>query len=479
MAPAEAERCRSAPVNSRAARHDVAADAEMEEPKPVKACRHSRFHMTCAGCQQRFGWAELEGERGGVRPLLPIAQKAEKASRTPAPGDQASAAQKVKREADVVKVKRELVDGWSTEVAQMQKKVAAVKVKRELVDEEINQPSQRDPAEASPCKRSRVAQESLDSSRTPVCGTLCLSMPAWISRRGRWLHVDLGGRRARDQAAMVLAEVVRAALSRLIEGSDGLLVSLQLTGNQLHREGLEALLEATSRGCLNGRARVADLAVERNKLDGRAATLLAAWCARQPGGPPDELHLSQNKIGDEGAHALLSGLSRCATASALPIWVELSRNRIRQAGKLLDSLSTEMPLCLAADRSACGPSMCASCCSGAPAGKKPRLHLPGIMEQHGESEETILVAPPAQHAEAPAAAPKLSDGYAAAAAAEAAESARLAAIAQDASCSRHLWAQSLGSKYLQPSPSLSSVADVAEPPPSCGLFDLVRRPQKA
>eukprot|EP00747_Dinoflagellata_sp_TGD_P070034 gnl/TRDRNA2_/TRDRNA2_156403_c1_seq1.p1 gnl/TRDRNA2_/TRDRNA2_156403_c1~~gnl/TRDRNA2_/TRDRNA2_156403_c1_seq1.p1 ORF type:complete len:609 (+),score=104.70 gnl/TRDRNA2_/TRDRNA2_156403_c1_seq1:127-1827(+) len=200
----------------------------------------------------------------------------------------------------------------------------------------------------------------------------------------------------RDAVAVLLAKVIRSALAQILQVSAGDVdgmprVSLLLAGNQLHQLGIAAILGATA----DAGARISHLDIERNRLDITAAEWLADWCARQPGGPPDELYLSHNKLGDMGALRLLaslgipdtSGSGATARRRVLPIWIELSENRIRHTGKLLDHLSEQIPVCLALDRDVCGPAKCAGCEDNTSSQDLPRLHLHNILDQGGADQE--------------------------------------------------------------------------------------------
>jgi hypothetical protein len=186
----------------------------------------------------------------------------------------------------------------------------------------------------------------------------------------------------RDSAALVLAKVVAPALQKILEDvgpESGFAVSMQLAGNELHRTGIAALLEAT----ISANAHVGWLYVERNRLDSSAAEWLAAWVERQPGGPPREVYMSQNKVGQQGALRLLEALGRCSKLyrQVVPTWIEMNDNRIADVSSLLDELSSQVSVCLAMDRSLCGRQKCGSCENAGDISQIPRLHLWNILEQ--------------------------------------------------------------------------------------------------
>lgn len=215
----------------------------------------------------------------------------------------------------------------------------------------------------------------------------------------------------RDAAAVILAEVIGKALSKLLVGvrkDVELNIALQLAGNQLHKAGLMAILEAIEK--VNG-VRVLRLSVERNRLDGFAAAALAAWCCRQTRGPPDELYLSNNKICDAGMLKLLRAIGRDRRRRIAakkpcrkhPIWLELRGNRVCQPHDLLDALSTDVPVCLAIDRESCSLSKCTShTCSAEELGHNlPSMHLPDFEDQGSaeniEKESDALKCPGREH----------------------------------------------------------------------------------
>eukprot|EP00929_Paragymnodinium_shiwhaense_P074771 TRINITY_DN38268_c0_g1_i3.p1 TRINITY_DN38268_c0_g1~~TRINITY_DN38268_c0_g1_i3.p1 ORF type:complete len:944 (-),score=235.32 TRINITY_DN38268_c0_g1_i3:595-3426(-) len=224
-------------------------------------------------------------------------------------------------------------------------------------------------------------------------GGLCKEMPRWISRRGRLLHVDLGGRGIRDAAAALFGKVITGALahaaSRVGPEDDEFAVCVQLAGNNLHKSGLEALLESVS----SAGVRVAKLHLERNRLDGAAAAWLGSWLEKLPRGPPDEVYLGGNKIDAKGARALLLALGG-ASSRALqsgrrshPVWVEAQDNRIQNPTSLLDAVAGELEVCLAIDRSSCGLRKCES-------GDASCLHLPGLLQQRSDRPSISQVSSP-------------------------------------------------------------------------------------
>jgi len=298
---------------------------------------------------------------------------------------------------------RDVTPGSESSAASQVRSQPASRLKREL------QGFDEDPG-SSP-KRVKVEPGILADSKTSnyavaaptggdSLGNLCGDIPKWISRQGRVVRVDLGGRGIRDAAAAIFAKVVGGALAKIGAVADsGLTVSVHLAGNQLHRAGMGAIL-----GSISGAgARVARLDLERNRLDSSAAEWLGDWCERQPGGPPNELYVSGNKIEDAGASKLFEILgretapTRGGNASAnrvAPMWIEASDNRIRDVGALLDRLSIKVPLCLAVDRSVCSKSNCVAVEDAGGGLEIPRLHLFGILEQDSEKVEELKEEPP-------------------------------------------------------------------------------------
>lgn len=271
-------------------------------------------------------------------------------------------------------------DAVSQQAAQGSSPPEASPISAQLVKTEPREvslpPVKSEPKQTSPSKRSKKHPGSTSS---PDLHPYCKQMPKWISRQGSIIKIDLGGRDIRDTAAKILGQVVQAAIAHIFQGiaNDGFAVSMLLAGNQLHRKGIESLLQ----GVANAGARVSRLHLERNRLDDNATNWLAQWCEKQPGGPPDELYLNGNRISDKGASHLLQVLSRSSRQRAVPLWIELGRNRIRDAAAMLDQLSEEVEVCLAVDRSACGPSRCTASEDDCGDLTLPSLHLYSIMEQ--------------------------------------------------------------------------------------------------
>ncbi|CAE8626463.1 unnamed protein product [Polarella glacialis] len=213
-----------------------------------------------------------------------------------------------------------------------------------------------------------------------ACGGLCSEMPKWISRQGRVVKVDLGGRNMRDPVAVILAQVVQAALKQVMLGADSLSVSMLLAGNRLRKAGIAALLLAVKANDLH----VSHLDLDRNKLDAEAAEWLAGWLERQTGGPPSQIFLSQNRaIGEVAAYRLLQALGRSSAASnrLIPVWVEARNIGICSIDAFMDRLSVQFQLCLGFDRTICGPGRCVACEGEVSERLYPSLHLCGILEQ--------------------------------------------------------------------------------------------------
>ena len=229
----------------------------------------------------------------------------------------------------------------------------------------------------------------------------------------------------------VLAQVVGAVLERVRKSDPAgrLTASVHLASNRLQGvAGIGAVLGSVAEAGL----RVSRLDLEWNRLGWDAAVWLARWCHKQPGGPPEELYLSHNKLGDQALSGLLRVLGPLRNASAsteppaAPLWVEARANKVRDVDALLNEVSRTVRLCLAQDprpwthhscwvrrstrlhfhvarkialqrshesvavigfaglpqdRGVCGPESCASCRSVRHASEAPQLHLFGILDQ--------------------------------------------------------------------------------------------------
>lgn len=213
-------------------------------------------------------------------------------------------------------------------------------------------------------------------------GGLCKETPKWISRKGDVVHVDLGGRSMRDGAATVLAKVVRIALGHIGPGAASS-VAVHVAGNRLRKSGVSALLEAVTDSGIH----VSHLDFERNYLGSDACRWLSDWCARQKSGPPEEIFISWNRIGDTAMRCFLLELGRLhpGKRGVAPIWVEARQTGLHSVDEVLDAVSGEVPICLALDRSQCGQEHCADqgCADGDQCAK---LHLFGIQEQGLEGD---------------------------------------------------------------------------------------------
>eukprot|EP00930_Biecheleria_cincta_P100497 TRINITY_DN92128_c0_g1_i1.p1 TRINITY_DN92128_c0_g1~~TRINITY_DN92128_c0_g1_i1.p1 ORF type:complete len:747 (-),score=114.31 TRINITY_DN92128_c0_g1_i1:179-2383(-) len=237
---------------------------------------------------------------------------------------------------------------------------------------------------------SAVKLEKLESTAASPSDTIVasdnssLKIPTWISRKGSRVTVDLGGRRIKDPAASVLAQVMKQSLEQIQASSSNIVVSLHLAGNKLQKSGIASFLKALEQTGLP----LARLDLERNRLDSTAGMWLAAWLSRQTRGPPEELLLSLNSgLGDAALKALLESLGVKITASniSIPVWVEASFTGLKDIDSLLESLSAQVPFCFALDRSVCGPSKCSSCADD----RRALLHLHGVLEQRFNDTEDL------------------------------------------------------------------------------------------
>eukprot|EP00439_Symbiodinium_sp_Y106_P074721 s1539_g14.t1 len=323
------------------------------------------------------------------------------------------------------------------------------------------------------------APSTLGSNPTPDTP----AVPKWIYRKGPCLFVDLGGRRIKDSAAATVAKFLQSVLERVREVA--LDLCLLLAGNRLGRSGLEAFLNVAKETGHH----VSCLDVERNRLDPDAMQWLAEWLTRQRRGPPQKILLSYNRsIGDEAAKDFLQLLGRSQSGREIPLWIEARFVGIKDIDTLLDALSVDINLCMALDSDACCPGRCASHSANEPG---PHLHLPGILDQHSNSELIPVVqetskaktwkrslsearasqegerARPSREPEEP--------GDSQASQASQVEAELLESLEQERA-QRKAWANSLGRSVAAEMPS--QVQDLPAPAPSYGLWDLVRAEQR-
>ncbi|CAE7856879.1 unnamed protein product [Symbiodinium necroappetens] len=316
------------------------------------------------------------------------------------------------------------------------------------------------------------------------------AVPRWIYRRGACLFVDLGGRRIKDSAAATVAKFLQSVLEKVnavSTGSTALDLCLLLAGNRLSRGGLEAFLNVAKETGHH----VSCLDVERNRLDPEAMQWLAEWLTRQRRGPPQKILLSHNRgIGDEAAKDFLQLLGRSQSGREIPLWIEARFVGIKDIDALLDAVSVDINLCMALDSDACGPGCCASQSASEPG---PHLHLPGILEQHSNSE-LIPIAQDnstaetwkrslsesrasegdrARHSAKGSAREPEEPGDSQASQASQVEAELLESLEQERA-QRKAWANSLGRSVVAELPT----QDLPAPAPSYGLWDLVRAEQR-
>ncbi|CAE7555737.1 unnamed protein product [Symbiodinium sp. CCMP2456] len=317
------------------------------------------------------------------------------------------------------------------------------------------------------------------------------AVPKWIYRKGPCLFVDLGGRRIKDSAAATVAKFLQSVLEKVKgvrTGSTALDLCLLLAGNRLSRSGLEAFLKVAKETGHH----VSCLDVERNRLDPEAMQWLAEWLTRQRRGPPQKILLSHNRsIGDEAAKDFLQLLGRSQSGREIPLWIEARFVGIKDIDALLDAVSVDINLCMALDSDACGPGRCASHSASEPG---PHLHLPGILEQHSNSE-LIPIAQDTSTAETwkrslsesrasqqrdrarPSAKGSAREpeepGDSQASQASQVEAELLESLEQERA-QRKAWANSLGRSVVAEMPT----QDLPAPAPSYGLWDLVRAEQR-
>lgn len=175
-----------------------------------------------------------------------------------------------------------------------------------------------EPSHASkkPKVETEVKQEAPDASR-------------WVRWTGSCLHIELGGRRIKDNTAAAVAKLMTSVLTKIRARQKAPEVSLNLSGNRLGKDGLMVLLQAVEG------SHVVSLDLQWNRIDAGAAMWLSSWMCKQPGGPPARLLLSHNRgIGEVAAQHLLEKLR------GRP-WVEAKYVGIRDVDPFLELLSTQ------------------------------------------------------------------------------------------------------------------------------------------